>query len=185
MADYTVEKGTATVYKLRQGNMGLGWADITIREWPAGGSIDIQSDYGNYSYFWNSIGKRTFKEFLLGLNPGYFFGKCMGKEYDVYDPEKTERWVKELVIERRKDGDLNKEEARDCWNEIQFIDFGSADAYYYSASDRTSLWEMCFGEDYHSLPHATKPHPQAEAFWEVIWPVACAEWRQELTQEAA
>jgi hypothetical protein len=185
MKTYNVETTTATVYKIRRTDRCGGWADITIREWPGGGSIDIQSDFGSYSHFWNSIGERSFRKFLASLDAGYFFGKCMGRGYDVYDPQKTEQWVRELVIERRRDGDLNKEEARDCWDEIQFIDFDSADAYYYSASNRTSLWEMCFGEDHHSLPHATKPHPQAEAFWEIIWPVACETWAAEELDRAA
>ena len=184
MAEYTVKRGTATVYKLRQGGMGVGWADVTIREWPGGGSIDIQSDYGDYSYFWNSIGKRSFKDFLLGLNPGYFFGKCMGNDYKVHDPEGTEKQLKKVIIELRREGELDKKSARECWDEMALVDFYSSESYYHSIVE-SDLWETVCGEDHYSVPYATKPAPQAEAFWEIIWPVVCEIWRQEEMQDAA
>lgn len=39
------------------------------------GMYSSVTDWGNFSYKWNSIGKQTFKEFLLGLSEEYFATK--------------------------------------------------------------------------------------------------------------
>lgn len=74
--EYTCVKDEAVVYKMKAGKPGWGWANITIREWEGGGSVDIQSDFGAYAYSWGAIGSGTFRAFLRGLNYGYFMGKA-------------------------------------------------------------------------------------------------------------
>ena len=190
MAEYTVETTTATVYKIRCGTMGNGWADITIREWPDGGSISIQSDFGDWAYSWNATGG-PFRAFLRKLNPGYFFGKCMGKDFYVFDDMKTEKAFKALIIELRRHGELSKEDAFECWEEVvgnaplHSLDYSSSNALYHSIGDTEHVFEKLCGEDYYSIPVKTSPDFQAMAFWEKIWPVACDAWSAEETEQAA
>ena len=76
---YKIETDVARVYKVRSRNrFGWGWAVATIREWPRGGQIDIQSDFGNYGNTWTAVGDRSLREFLCGLDFDYFMNKAGG-----------------------------------------------------------------------------------------------------------
>lgn len=48
------------------------YAYVTLTDLgPGKGMIQIQSDWGHYSCFWNAIGDRTIREFLLSCDSGY------------------------------------------------------------------------------------------------------------------
>lgn len=104
---FEITTETATVYKLRfRKNEGeqerFGWADAAVRSWKGGGSISIQSDYGNYAYTWTAIGSASFLSFLIGLNFDYFMGKaCPG--YRQFAHEKTVDAIKRMIVERRRE----------------------------------------------------------------------------------
>ena len=67
-----MSKHTATVYNLKTDTGGyLGTVILTSE-----GTIASVTDWGNLSYQWASYGsEQTFKEFILGLNVGYFGSK--------------------------------------------------------------------------------------------------------------
>jgi hypothetical protein len=182
-----VTKEEAVVYKIRIEEPHHSWADITIREWPRGGSIDIQSDYGNFSYAWGSIGDRTLREFLCNLDYHYFMGKTRpsscGRAFDI---SKTLKQLREDVISRRKERCLNKEEARECWIDICDIEeyAGNEEAEYVRALDmQHSLIRLLYDFEYGCIPYEYIDDPQCVAFWERIWPVVCQAWAEELREE--
>jgi hypothetical protein len=62
---------TAQSYVLyTDGGQWLGQVVLT-----SNGMYASVTDWGNYSFAWTSIGDRTFKEFLLSIDEGYFATK--------------------------------------------------------------------------------------------------------------
>jgi hypothetical protein len=183
--NYTCEKDTATVYKIRIDGRSA-WAVITIRQWPKGGSIDIQSDYGNYSNSWCSIGERDFREFLLDLEFSYFMGKVRGHDYLRFSLEKTIAEVKADINEQRRDGEITKEKARECWDILEESEQerDSEDIFYRRVMD-ADIEGAVYDGDMSAFPRALEPDPQCQGFWDVIWPVACDVWKKELEAELA
>jgi hypothetical protein len=59
---------TAQSYELYTDNgQWLGQVVLT-----SNGMYASVTDWGNYSFMWNSIGNQTFKQFLLGIDETYF-----------------------------------------------------------------------------------------------------------------
>jgi hypothetical protein len=170
---------TARVYRLAT-EEGPGWANITIREWPRGGSIDVQSDYGNYAYSWTAIGPGTLRAFLLSLDFGYFMGKAHAG-YMEYDGDASRRALVDEVIAARKQGDLSRADARHAYDAISLADFGSEESFWHHV--QTSLYTLYNWAGDAPIRHS--PSAQSLAFWELVWPVVCAFWRDELKAEAA
>lgn len=64
---------TAKSYTLTKPNGGwLGQVVLT-----SDGMFSAVTDYGNFAYSWRSFGK-DFREFIIGLNVGYFATKMAG-----------------------------------------------------------------------------------------------------------
>jgi hypothetical protein len=178
----TIKKDIAHVYRVRIEKPLYGWANITIREWPNGGSIDVQSDYGNYAYSWNSIGDRTLREFLCGLDYHYFMGKTRGGG-QMFSLKESIQELRKNVITRRRDGDMDKESARECWDHIKFISEHSGDtADAFSREFEGAYWfvDKLYGGEYMDIPFCEVDNPECVAFWERIWPIICAEWKKEI-----
>lgn len=186
--NYTVQKTTADVYKIRIKDR-FSWATITIRQWVEGGSIDVQSDFGSYSYSWTSIGPRDFRAFLMGLDYGYFMEKAArGSRGYRFSPERTIEGMKQFVIERRRGGDIDSATARAGWEAIEDLDVDivmeTESWFVASVLDRSDLFEL-FGGDYDSIPLRSERCPQCAGFWNEIWPIACETWREELALNGA
>lgn len=64
-----------------------GWlGDVVIT---ADGRYFSITDWGNFAYIWNSIGDRSFKDFLLDINVDYFAGKMFAGMAYVTDAKKV------------------------------------------------------------------------------------------------
>lgn len=186
MSNYTCEKDAAVVYRLRVQDGGIRtWANITIREWPRGGSLDIQSDHGNYSNLWMSVGDKPFRHFLCSLNMGYFFEKCLGSSYLEFDCEATIREIRNDLIESRRAGTIEKEVAREIWGDLEGVLASSAYALSFEMGESSFDYMVnhLYGGDYVDLPDVMRPRPDCVNFWNLIWPCACEVWRKELAEE--
>lgn len=64
---YEISKPKVEHYKLRLPETSMYWANIFLEDVGHGGRITITSDYGIWSNFWDGIGSKTFKEFLIYL----------------------------------------------------------------------------------------------------------------------
>lgn len=180
---YTCTKDTAVVYKLR--GKGFAWADITIREWPGGGSIDIQSDFGDYANIWNSIGSGPLRKFLCGLNMDYFLNKCLGNAYLEFDCKGTIQEIKRDIIRGRRDASIEHGVAREIWDSLAGTDTDSEygmlsemgeDAFDYMVGE-------LYGHDRSMIPIATRPKCECVNFWKEVWPCACEVWCKELATD--
>lgn len=179
---YTITTDVARVYKARsRGRYGWGWATATIREWPKGGSIDVQSDFGPFAYSWGAIGDRTLREFLCSLHFDYFMGKAASKGFRVFDEEATIRRLKRDIFDLVACKVIDRTTAHDWRDDLD--DIGECGNEHLFAERVLNLdWVYKVVDSYPSI--VTRDCPQARAFWDGPWQALCAHWRQEISAEA-
>jgi len=167
---------TAKVYRLRGFKPeSFAWADIVIRSWKGGGSIDVQSDYGSYAYQWGSTGRDDIREFLVGLDYGYFMTKCHPSRGYETDWDGTAKEVRRLILEDRRIGGITADFARKCIDGVDAVEWG--ESLFYEMRDHPELSTFYADGDY---PRKTVRQGQCNGFWTVIWPEIVKVWREEL-----
>jgi len=109
-----------------------GWGDCTYEWWHTGGK-----------------GLAGAIKFAVGMadDPRYLVDKmksCMGG--DEFQPHETMDAMKERILSRRRDQEIDAETARDAWEEIERCDESECDV-------RDLLWDntKAFGDDYGEL----------------------------------
>lgn len=131
---YTVEKSVSETWTIRLENSDYGIFRIN----EALGDFSFTSSYMNGGYIWRSIGDKTLKEFVLGLDFSYFMGKIIGQR-NYFDAKKTFDNLKRSVIESRKCLSLEKIPARVVWNVLkkwEKMGITSSEDYYIECSSR-------------------------------------------------
>jgi hypothetical protein len=78
------------------------------------GYFSTVSGYGNYAYFWSHAGE-DFRRFLCDVDSCYLLGKLCGRR-DEYDGKATVKAVKRHILEQRRSGGFDREEARKEWD---------------------------------------------------------------------
>lgn len=145
MEEYTCKKSTCEKYdiRFRRGE----WAFITIDE--STGLFQAHSSYGDYNYSWSCHGRKSFKHFILELadDPSYFLGKVSREDY-FYADLTEESWKKQ-IIEDRREGYLNQEQARELWDIINKIEFNSAEGCQRELYDNKIVFELYCEPWYH------------------------------------
>jgi hypothetical protein len=175
-----VTMDTAKVYKLRgdEGGGWFTWAVIIIRSWKGGGSIDVQSDYGNYAYIWSSIGDADIREFLCNVGYDYFMSKAHHTRGYVTDWDKTADELKRMALESRRSGDLDADDAREIFDALEAID--RDEGFYWQARDYPALSKFVSRQEW---PKRVEREAQCNGFWERIWPTLRQAWTDELKAE--
>lgn len=99
---------------------GEGWAIIFMDET---GCFAALSDWGDVSYRWNSRGlpEGGFKRFMTNCDDYYLTGK-FGQGRKEYDAKGSLENAKDAIIQARRDGDFDKEKARDEWELLDRYD---------------------------------------------------------------
>lgn len=88
------------------------------------GRVTITCFDESWSYFWGSIGEQTIAEFFCQCGEDYLARKfSTGIRETIVDPSAIEKHAKAHVCEMRKDGDIEKDEARELFNEINHTSF--------------------------------------------------------------
>ncbi len=131
-----------------------GWAIFTVSAVTC--TLDIQSDWGNYSYRWpgGGCGDTPFLEWLARTcqrDPRYITEKlsydCKSLAHE-YDEDLTRRNVKKLLLEERRSWDIDKDTALERWHAVidSFSDWdmGTDDMFHHTAPDWA--YEMFGGE---------------------------------------
>lgn len=111
-------------YDIRSGKHSE-WAIIMLDE--RGGILQINSDFGNWSYNWPCHGRKSFKHFIaeLGRDTEYLMGKLHGRK-DQFNEAGTKKAITEIIVYYRKDATLNKADARTAFNAVQEADWSCA-----------------------------------------------------------
>ncbi|OYU91942.1 MAG: hypothetical protein CFE29_03595 [Bradyrhizobiaceae bacterium PARB1] len=145
---------------------GHEWAFIYVDE--AHGVFTSYGSFGNYNYSWGSIGDRTLKQFLAGLNFDYFMGKTR-RDYLRFDAEASVKGIKEHILEARRVGDISKDEARQAWREADDLEHHqSADSFYSYLCQSEEIMDL-YGGDYCDIARE-RPDGDSRGFWQKIWP---------------
>lgn len=150
------------------------WANIVHDD----GLLMIHSSYGSWSYYWSHPGGPA-KEFLTQLDDGYLISKLGGSKKE-FDGERTEQNIRREILERRRDGRLNKDNAREIWEEIDGVDFQHEwdlhrICHAGSYATQRMLWDM---EDV----FFRKPDSGLEWFVRMLWPEFVAVLKAEASE---
>jgi hypothetical protein len=194
-----VAKTMRECYEVRENHE---WANITMSCWenpPSKdskrgmyycGEIVINSSFGAWANTWTACGV-PFKQFLASAGFDYLFTKFIGNKLDCFDGDASFEQIKKDVIERRKSGSLDKDEARDAWNglmdEQERMTSGSEESYGYAMWDVGSRLDKGhpmrdYFNDPSGWPKATHYDRQAEGFWRELWPSFKNELKAEMLE---
>lgn len=175
MAKFT--KGPAECYHIRTDN-GWSWATLIARD---NGQVFIASDYGNWFYWWSHHGCPSIKHFLIDIGEDYLRGKLGGIPRH-FNQERVVTMMLQSIVERRREGRLEKEKAREAWAALkERIDcYGSAEAFGQAVFDNDALDGLF---DYEDLRGGMEHEPGLIQFTERLWPLFVAELRRELGME--
>lgn len=188
----TVTKRLMETYIVRN---NYEYATIALRCWENtnektgvrtyyGGEIMINSTFGSWANVWGACGS-PFKEFLQEIEFDYAFGKFMSSSLEIFDGDSSLHAVKETVLEARRTGRLDKEEARELFDELEYIDTYSEEDFVHSCQRIAGEWSKhplrdTFMEAWDLIRR--QPDPQATGFWRDIWPHFIAELAKETTK---
>lgn len=123
-AQRKVETTEATITEVRV-EPGGDWSDwATVRFQEKTGFISIRSDHGDWSYQWtrHMRGGISLAEFLGSLDIEYAGEKFIGPGLWVYSGEKTQASVRYHILESRRDGSMDRDEARSEWDLAEDLD---------------------------------------------------------------
>lgn len=175
----TIKKDTALCYDVKPlENNPYAWATVFIREWKGGGQVAIQSDYGDFSYLWGSIGDKTLREFMCGLDYHYFMKKTRkdtgGHKFCA---DTTMDNMRENILEARKEHGISKQEARELFDEVSALsDYSTEECFYTAYYHNETLYDFFHSEP----PKRTMKDPACRMFWDEIWSRLVPVWRDEL-----
>ena len=167
----TVTRSVCERYDIRLG--GMGWAVIMLDE--RGGVLQINSDFGNWSYNWPYHGRETFKHFIveLGRDTEYLMGKLGSRDYFLHR-ETEAAWRKEALSKRRQ-GMIDKRIAREAWDAMDAMEWASPEDCYRSWDGSKAL-VMAIDE-----PTVVRDwDPGLKQFIARVWPVFVDAIRREL-----
>jgi hypothetical protein len=173
----SVKKSTVESYYIRNPKFAFSWARVFIEPWKGGGSIAIQSDYGDFSFSWGNIGQMTFKKFLFSLDYDYFMKKARktSRGY-VFCPELTVKYFKQEIARMRHERSISKYEARELWDDVSLFydcrDEHEAITTYWHSNTLYSIFET-------DPPFGEIKDPSCVMFWENIWPILISEFEKE------
>jgi hypothetical protein len=117
----SVTKSTAETYDIVN---GTSKATITLRAWSHEasksfrGQIQIQSSFGNWANSWNACGI-PFKDFLVGCDFDYLFGKFAPESLHVFDGDGSLRQLRADILTLRREGRSDRDEIRALWDALR------------------------------------------------------------------
>lgn len=157
---------TAELYTIRPEGT-FEWAHIVVDE--RTGLFVAHGGFGTFGYCWTHIGKQTLKQFLAGLEYDYFFGKVADSRGRMFCPEATLRVIRELIVERRRGGGLDKGSAREAWDELGGMSAPLNPHEFMAELDDCPAVMKALRYDLFDLARDRRD-PKCVGFWEQIWP---------------
>ncbi|PZQ59254.1 MAG: hypothetical protein DI570_16470 [Phenylobacterium zucineum] len=176
MSTPSVTEHPATCYTVRN---GWAWAHIFVRhgtskgELSTGGDrhwvhVSVLSDFGEFGYCWSHIGE-DWRKFLANLDLHYAMNKMLGPRFRVpLGIEEADAKGRQLILQGRRENNLTTEDARKLWDGLKEAETDEGLDHFLRDWDRGSggLWYAQQWWDY----RWDKVNPQAEGFWEKVWP---------------
>jgi hypothetical protein len=147
-----------------------GWAVVVI---DTNGYFSTVSDYGNYAYWWGSMGVDDLREFLVRCNADYV--RCKLDPSRVLDGRRTEAGLRGIVLRARRRRKIDAYDAREAWERASVDDAVAVHDWF-------SNYPGTLPDDYYEAYHEM-PNPQVVAFTERVLPRLQAALRVELAEE--
>lgn len=147
-----------------------GWGVIVVNE--NTGLFMAYTDYGNYCHHWPSPGEKGLKHFLTDIDYHYAMGKFTGTRYGkVFRADRAIQDLKETIIERRRDDSIDRETARDAWDELRHAeDHGySKDTFMVWIRDSSFILDAIGHDDWWCGIDGMVNDPQCVGFWNEIF----------------
>jgi hypothetical protein len=91
------------------------------------GYFSAVTDYGNYAFYWSAHGMDDFRQFVIGLEESwdYVASKLGGLRLThIFDEEATALDLKRELLEWRRQGGVEKDEAREEWARLEELENG-------------------------------------------------------------
>lgn len=174
------------VVRIRGGHGNYEHATICWQGWQATGNdgkprecgeILIHSSFGSWANSWGHMGV-PMDSFLAKVERGYCAEKFMGSNAYRFDGELSVKGLRERVLEWRRDGTFEKDEARAVWDWISENDDrleSSPDLFVETMYDGQRYCELkrpaehFFEEPWERI--RTSLDHQFACFWRDLWPV--------------
>ena len=139
----------------------------------------IWGDFGPWEHYWSHCGQedKGWWNWLEDTDRDYWLGKMVGRNNDrEFDFKKSQAHVISEIIRLRREGVLDKEDARTAYDDIGGMEGASEDLFIHAVGNltytppngRIRLTSMVmFDEFYEMTSHRTKPN--LVWFWDNIW----------------
>ncbi|WP_426106336.1 hypothetical protein [Massilia sp. TSP1-1-2] len=163
----TITKKDIPRYVIRTADGDYGVVALEVGERSV--TVLAESSFGSYCYHWNATGCNPIR-FLGNMSRDYAMGKFRGHDYMVFDREKQEQEHRKAVIAKRRERQMEHEDARWCYDEIGHVcDARSLDQYWANFYHNDDLIKHLYGGDIGDQSAETRPDSQCVGFWESIW----------------
>ncbi|WP_375191852.1 hypothetical protein [Marinobacter sp.] len=143
---------------------------------PGKGKIIIECYGQSWSAFWGGMGAKSVATFFCRCDEHYIASKLSGISGDIADYEALGILAREEVVCLRRDGELNKCEARDLFDQCYRLE----EAENLDQLDRNLMREVFGDEWWHSIP--SKPNPDYQYLCRIIKAVQAGIKRAGLTE---
>lgn len=147
---------------------GHWWARFWVT---SDGCVSIMSDWGNWGYWWTHPGCEL-REFLCRIDDDYLLRKLCSGRRDELNEARSERSIKEHILEYRRRGWYESDFARREWDLVRQSSFSNeVEAHqWYLETEIQDAYELLRYE----------PSRQCQAFIEHCWPLFRVELRRDI-----
>lgn len=134
-----------------------------------GFTFSMVGSFVDGGHYWSSPGS-NWRSFLKSLDCDYFGGKILAGGYRVFDPDATLTHARQKIIQWRKEGHLNEEQARSMWDELRLRE----DDLMHECQLFEWLSQYC--DDPYDITELVRrsPHKDFTAFYKRLWPKVLA-----------
>lgn len=170
-----INKKISTIYSIKNSEFNT-YADINVEFGEQMAKVLINSDFGVFGYNWFHTGKNP-KKFLTEIDFHYTMRKFVGDSLYELDVEKTISKIKKNILYLRRNLEINKLEARECFDILKNNDFYDLDSIY-----TNFLNNEIFNIILPDLDYPKKNCKKYENFWNQLWIPFCDFLKNELEE---
>lgn len=145
---------------------------------PGKGKIIIECYGQSWSAYWGGMGGKDIASFFCRCDEHYIAGKLSGISGDIADYDALGSQARKEVVRLRRDGDLNKWEARDLFDECHRLE----EAENPDQLDHNLMQEVFGPEWWYAIPE--KPNPDYQHLCRIIKAVQAGIKQAGLIKEA-
>lgn len=128
--------------------------------------LTCNTSFGCVGHFWSSMGSPA-ASFLAKIDKGYTLGKLFGLKAEIFDAHQAVEDAKSFVRRDLESDDIDEATAAERLQEL--TDAGISNEFEWHIFVNDNDWLFVWLVD--GARAGQIPNPQAEGFWEYLWPV--------------